>query len=165
MGKLFKKFEDLMSAAAFAEAGEHATAREMSEAGALKRVMLVINSGQTDMKAARYAVGAATRVGAALEVLVVDTGLGHVAKLEPIAELASASKVDMYVGVSEGCVRDAVLEHSAGRSDLTFIVAGSDSVMGKGCATMQAKPGGGRLEAFIKKLGCPLVLVSELETT
>lgn len=152
--KLGKKFEDAMSSASFAEAGEFETAREMV-AGS-KRILLVLTGRESDSKALKYAINTAQRTNAALEVLVTSSSDGARLLLEKCAEETHKSSVGLEVANSSGCIKEAIISHTNKRRDIICVVVESSGMLNVDCTKDER-----RLEGVWKKLGCPLVLVSE----
>jgi hypothetical protein len=73
MGNLFKSIQDTLAAAAFAEAGEHETAREFLAQGknAHKKILLGTDNKNLTPKAINYAMNVCSRLGAGLEVVQI----------------------------------------------------------------------------------------------
>ncbi|MBE0429095.1 MAG: hypothetical protein IBX61_04395 [Thermoleophilia bacterium] len=154
MGKLGKKFEDLMAASSFAEAGEPEAARELLKGS--KKVLLVLTGEETDTKSLGHAINIAQRTGADLEVLTAgDVMTGEA--LKQCEEWARSQSVGFRAFRKKGCLRDATLSHTKNRRDLVCVVIESTHTLKKDCAPR----GGNWLDGVWKHLGCPLTLVSE----
>lgn len=154
MGKIGKKFEDMMSAAAFAEAGEFETARELARGR--KKVLLVVTGGERDTKSLKYALNTAKRTDAALEVLMASQSAEARRLLDDCVREAQGEGVDVMVAKKDGCIKEAIIDHTRKRRDLLCVVVESTGALNLKCSPEQR-----RLEGVWKKLGCPLVLVSE----
>lgn len=152
--RLEKRFDDLMSAVSFAEAGEFETACEML--AGRKQVLVVLTGGASDTKVLKYALHTAQRTGAALEVLVTSKGQGSERLVEKWAEEADKAAVELKVARRIGCMKKAIFSHTRRRRDILCVVAESTSSLVRDCSH-----GDRRLEGIWKNLGCPLVLVSE----
>jgi hypothetical protein len=151
--KLGKKFEDMMSAASFAEAGEFETAREML--AGRKKVLLVLTGIEADTKSLKYALNTAQRTDAALEVLVTSDRKGTSRLIEECTERARAASVGLKVEKRIGCMKEAIVNHTKRRRDILCVVVESTNSLNRGCSQEDIK-----LEGVWKTLGCPLVLVS-----
>jgi hypothetical protein len=152
--RLGKRFEDIMSAASFAEAGEFETAREML--AGRKKVLLVLAGGEADTKSLKYALNTAQRTDGALEVLVTSRGESTVRLLEKCAEEAEKASVGLKVSRKTGCKKEAIISYTKKRRDILCVVVESTSALERDCSRED-----GKLEGAWKNLGCPLVLVSE----
>ncbi|MEJ2314584.1 MAG: hypothetical protein P8Y85_07375 [Nitrospirota bacterium] len=155
MGRLGKKFEEVMSAAAFAEAGEFETAQELAR-GRMK-VLLVLTGGERDSRSMKYALNTAKRTDAALEVLAAAQGPRAKRLLEDCVLKAEGAGVDVAgVAHKDGCIKEAIIGHTRKRRDFLCVVVESTGALNFECSQEEKK-----LEGVWKKLGCPLVLVSE----
>lgn len=152
--KLGKKFEDFMSAASFAEAGEFETAREML--AGRKKILLVLTGHEADTKSFNYALNTAQRTDAALEVLVTSNSESTKRLLEECTDAAREASVGLEVTRKTGCIKEAILSHTKRRRDILCVVVESTSALEVDCSKEDR-----RLEGVWKKLGCPLVLVTE----
>jgi hypothetical protein len=152
--RLGKKFEDIMSAVSFAEAGEFETAREML--AGRKKVLLVLTGGEADTKSLKYALNTAQRTDGALEVLVTSKGESTMRLLEKCVEEAGKAAVGLKVAKRIGCMKKAILSHTRRRRDILCVVVESTGALIRDCYQEDK-----RLEGVWKNLGCPLVLVSE----
>ncbi|MGD2080774.1 MAG: universal stress protein [Nitrospirota bacterium] len=154
MGRLGKKFEDMMSAAAFAEAGEFETAQELARGR--KKVLLVLTGSERDARSMKYALNTAKRTDAALEVLAASKGAQARRLLDDCVREAEGEGVDVTVAHKDGCIKEAIIDHTRKRRDFLCVVVESTGALNLECS-QEAK----KLEGVWKKLGCPLVLVSE----
>ncbi len=152
--RLGRRFDDLMSAAAFAEAGEFETARELL--AGRKKVLLVVTGNETDSKSLKYALNTAQRTDAALEVLATSNSGGAKRMVGECIEGARKASVGLKVARRSGCIKEAIISHTKRRRDILCVVVESTSVLNMECSQEER-----RLEGVWKKLGCPLVLVSE----
>lgn len=152
--KLSRKFEDFMSAASFAEAGEFETAREML--AGRKKVLLVLTGSEPDAKSLRYALNTAQRTDASLEVLVTSSSDSTKRLLQECADQAREAAVGLEVVRRTGCIKEAIISHTKRRQDILCVVVESTGALNIECSQEDR-----RLEGVWKKLGCPLVLVSE----
>jgi hypothetical protein len=156
-GKFRKRFEDLMSAASFAEAGEFETARDLFHGD--KKVLLVHTGRESNDKPFRYALNAAKRIGAALRVLSVSRDGATAGMIESYSERARQEAVDFAVEQAKGCIKEAIIGHTKDRRDIQFVVVESNAVLEADCDQEDRK-----LRGTLSRLHCPLVMVSELNT-
>src|SRR4030067_638984 len=70
MKKLLKKLETMYAAVAFAEAGEHETARQTLKEQ--RKILLALRGEKSDVDAFRYALNMCKRIDAELEILYVS---------------------------------------------------------------------------------------------
>jgi hypothetical protein len=152
--RIGKKFEDIMSAASFAEAGEFETAREML--AGKKKVLLVLSGTEADLKSLKYAINTAQRTDAALEILVTSDSDATHRLLDECAQQAREASVAATVDKRIGCMKEAIVNHTKTRRDILCVVVESSSALNRDCVQESRK-----LDKVWKNLGCPLVLVSE----
>lgn len=156
MNKWLKMFEDAMAAAAYAEAGEFETARETLKER--RTILLALTGENEDEKAFRFAVNACQRISADLEILY--SGFKKAVVPEQIkSELTSEGISYSFIKV-DGCVREAVQNHTRKRSDILFVVVESSDRLNMECKKSQKI-----VSKSWKDLKCPLVVVSELAAT
>lgn len=158
MADIRKKFEDIMSAAAFAKGGEAEAARQLLRGK--EKALLVITGRESDRKAFQYALSICKRIGANLEVLDVSASGRANPLLEEFRKEAQEQSMSLGVVQKDGCIREAVISHTKRRRDIQFVVAESMNVLDIDCAQEERK-----LRNVWKRLACPLVLVSEMEQT
>jgi len=146
-----KRFEEIMSAITFAEEGEAETAREVL---GRKKVLLVVTGIVPDIKSLKYALNTAKRVNAALEVLYLQKD--SMPFSEEMKSLLQEEGLDFNVERKSGCFREKLIDYIGKRKDILFVVAESKNVLNAGCGPEEKE-----LKGAWKRLGCPLVLVSE----
>lgn len=171
MRDIFKKFEDAMSSAAFAEAGEFDTARQMytGEKNVNKKVLLGTEGTEVDHKAFRYASNMCQRIGAKLEILyilrpsVLERGkdlealLAEVKDgLKNVFESLVKEGIDYSLNFGEGRLEDEVARYAEGRSDILFVVVESRGLSEERKGRMDK-----RLSVATERLKCPLVVVTD----
>jgi len=147
------RFEELMSAIAFAEAGEHGTAREMLGG---KKVLLVLLGKETDERSSRYALNICKRIGAHLEILCMT-------KMEALKQFTvelGKEGIRYQVTKKGGCVKKEIIGITEERKDIQFVVIESSEVLDAQCSKEDRA-----LSAAWERLKCPLVLVSKGEIT
>ncbi len=153
MNKWLKKFDDVMSAAAFAEQGEFQTARQMLDER--RTVMLALRGEKSDANAFRYAVSTCQRIGADIEIIHATRYTTSLLK-QFKTELKS-KRIDYLFIKTEGCVKENVLKYTDKRPDILFVVVESSEDLDMNCK---------KTDEIISKswidLKCPLVVVSNL---
>ena len=155
--ELMKQFEKIMSAAAFAEAGEFETARKMLDER--KKVLLVLTGRETDMKAARYAVNTSKRIGAGIEILYLAQDSEEKSFLEEYLKELKAKGIAYQVTQCERSLKEEITRFIEKEKDIEFVVIDSEEV---GART--AKDQKAALHEW-ERLRCPVVLVSDLAKT
>ena len=153
MKNFFMSFEDSMSAAAFAEAGEHRTAREMFNEN--RRILLALSGEKSDVNAFRHALNLCKRINAALEILHVagdKAGLLNTFK----SELSKNGVRYKYIQ-EDGCIKEQILNHTNKNNGPLLVVVESSEKLDINCKKAQKD-----LNEFWKNLKCPLVVVSDL---
>jgi len=153
MKKLLKTIENSMAAAAFAEAGEPATAREMLKEN--RRILLALSGEKSDVNAFRHAVNLCKRINAALEILHVSddkAGLLNTFK----SELSENGVQYKYIQ-EDGCIKEQILNHTNKNKGPLMVVVESSEQLDINCRKAKKD-----LNEFWKNLNCPLVVVSDL---
>lgn len=154
MGRFRDKYEDHMSAASFAEAGEFDSAREMLSRK--KKVLLVLTGRGLDEKSFQYAINMAQRMDADVEALVNVQGKGVDEMLKAFSGRAAENKIDFEVTrKKKGCIKEAVIKHTRRRRDLLCVVIESTDSLEIECTENERK-----LDGVWGELGCPLAVVS-----
>jgi hypothetical protein len=155
--ELMKQFEKIMSAAAFAEAGEFETAKRMLNER--RKVLLVLTGGEPDMKAAKYAINTSKRIGAGIEILYLARNNEEKSFLEEYLEELKTKGIEYQVTQCEKSLKEEITRFIEKEKDIEFVVIDSDEVV-----VRSAK---GRKIALYEweSLKCPVVMVSELAKT
>ncbi len=153
--KIWKRFGDYMSAGAFAEAGESETARNMIRRP--RTVLLVLTPKGADAHAAGYARSVCSRIGADMEILLLPGNEKQLSFLKGFEEQLASEGIGLQVVTASGCIKRRILEHTARRSDIQFVVIESPEELDIQCGEEPA----GRVNSFFARLSCPLVVVSE----
>ena len=151
--KIMKQMEDAFAAVSFAEAGEVETARQMM--GDDRKVLLAVKERNKDTKALKYALNTCKRIKANLDILLVSS----LSELDPLMEkFISGLKQEgvLYRLVRQkGCLKQAIIDYTAARKDILFVVIESSDTLDVDCS------GKGRsLSEAWDRLQCPLVVVS-----
>lgn len=161
---LFKKLEETMTAATFAEAGEFEAARQFlnTNKNAHKRVLLGTDKPEIETRTISYAMHLCQRLGGNLEIFHMlhlpeyETGSGLNREKEPLVSLNNAlqEKGVIYQPVSRpGCLADEVLRHASPRRDILCVVF--DALEPDGARCRKAKE---NMIAKFQALHCPVVM-------
>lgn len=161
---LFKKLEESMTAATFAEAGEFETARQFlkTNKNAHKRVLLGTDKPEIATRTISYALHLCQRLGGGLEIFHMlrmpenETNSGLSLEKEPLAALNTTlqHKGVIYQPVSGlGCLADEVLRHASARRDILCVVF--DVLEADGGSCRKAKE---NMITRLQALHCPVVM-------
>jgi hypothetical protein len=157
-----EKFQNAMSAAAFAEAGEFETARQIAgkNKNAHKKVLVVLEGDDLSMRILNYASDLCKRLGGQLEILH-KPGPGHVnittaaVWQEFIQKEGQVTCTSLNTGES---LDDKLTEYGNTRHDILCVVLRID--------LMDKKPGKNKEEKawspdwIMEKLNCPVMVYS-----
>jgi len=154
MKKLAKQIEDAMSAVAFAESGEHKTAREILKRQ--KTVLLAISDRIFDRNAFTYALNVSKRVNAALEILYVTPFERERRGLKNFLSEVEKEGFRFSLVMKKGCFKRVILDYTDNRNEILFVIVGSALELDFECTEKE-----GFLSKAWKKLKCPLVVVSK----
>jgi hypothetical protein len=154
--KFWEKFEDYMSAATFAEAGEAGAARSFIRPR--RTILLVLTPGGDDARSAAYARSVASRVGAGVEILYLPAGEEQRKFIAAFKRELESAEIPCLTVTATGCLRQKILEHTARRSDIDFVVVESSEELDIQCERETKS-----LKDFISSLRIPLVVVSETQ--
>lgn len=157
MKELVRQFEEIMSATAFAEAGELDTAREILNEK--HKVLLVLTGMESDMKAARYALNLCKRIGAGLEILYITNDISKRASLDVYLKELETKGIEYQIAERENSLEEDVKRFADEVKGVQFVVVDSQDL---GIASERDEKK--MLEEW-ERLKCPLVLVSGLART
>ena len=156
--KFWERVEDYMSAAAFAEAGEAETARSLVRPA--RTVLLAVTPHGADVRSAEYARGVCKRIEAGLEIILVPGGESQSRFLRDFKRELNNDGVPWRIETTTGCLKKRILEYTDGRRDIHFVVIESSDELDIECDDES-----GTVKRFLKRLKCPLVVVSESAAT
>lgn len=150
MKELFKKFEDTMASATFAEAGEIDTAREISKEGG--SVLLALREGEIESKVLKYAMNTSKRIGADLDILYLSTTNSPEAPiLKEFFSLLEKEGIKYRLVRRSGRLREEIRKYTDSERGIHFVVVESLAV------DRWNKEEG--LSEILEKMKCPLVVV------
>jgi len=150
--EIMSRFEEMMSAAAFAEEGEFETARKALSAR--HRILLVLTGMRTDMRAASYALNISERINAGIEILYLAQGGGKDSFLDRYLAELKGKGIEHRVTTGEGSIKDEIIKFTDKMSDIQFVIIDSQDL-----GIESEKEDGTVLHGW-EGLECPLVLVS-----
>jgi len=161
---MFKKLEEAMTAATFAEAGEFETARQIlkTNKNAHKRVLLGTDKPEIAPRTISYALHLCQRLGGGLEIFHMlnmpenEIVSGMSQENEPIAALNTSlqEKGVIYQPFNGlGCLADEVLRHAGGRRDILCVVFDVLDPNGTNCRKAKEN-----MITKFQALHCPVVM-------
>ena len=152
--ELVRRFEEIMSSAAFAEAGEVDTALKILHAR--RKVLLVLTGEETDMKAARYALNICKRIGIGIEILYITKRNDDITFLEQYLQELQTKGIEYQVIPCKETMKEEIIRFIEKEKGIQFVVIDSQDLVND---ARRNKP-----ETLKKweRLNCPLVLVSKL---
>jgi hypothetical protein len=155
MKSLFKRMEDLFAAAAFAEAGEFETAREMLKEE--RRILFAVKNGQIDKKTLKYAINTCKRIGAGLDIMyLISDGSNIDSKLKDFQLELEKEGIEYRLMKRDGSLRHEIVDYTDSNKDVLFVVIESSDDM-----EPEHKGNKRKLSESWKNLKCPLVVVTD----
>jgi hypothetical protein len=150
MKRIMNSFEEMMSAASFAEEGEFDTARKVLSAR--HRILLVLTGTESDMKAASYALNISERISAAIEILYIKQKETGDSFLKSYLGELKAGGIEHRLTQGEGPIKEEIIKFTDRMRDIQFVIIDSQDL---GIASEKEEV----LHGW-EGLECPLVLVS-----
>jgi len=149
---LVKQFQEIMSSAAFAEAGEVGSAMRILHER--HKVLLVLTGEETDMKAARYALNICKRIRVGIEILYITKSDDDIRFLEEYLKELKTKGIEYEVRSYKESMKEEIMRFLEKEKDIQFVVIDSED-LGIDSASDKSET----LEKW-ERLNCPLVLVS-----
>ena len=152
-----KQLEEIMSAAAFAEAGEQDAALRILHGR--KKVLLVLTGEETDIKAAKYALNLCNRIKVGMEILYITRSNEEKASLHEYLKELQAKGIEYEVTECRESLKEAIMRFIQKERGIQFVVVDSHDL-----GIESEREARKTLEEW-EKMECPLVLVSGLGKT
>jgi hypothetical protein len=152
MKKWLKKLEDIMAAAAYAQAGEFETARNTLKKN--RKILLALKGEESDAHAFRYAVNSCKRNGADLEILYTFDDSQDL--LKQFKSELKKKGVEYSIIKRKGLLEEAIQEYAGTKSNIVFVVVESPEEINQ-----RSKKVNINISESWKNLKCPLVVVSK----
>jgi hypothetical protein len=149
-----ERFDELMSAATFAQAGEHEEARKILRGK--DSVLLAVSDVFFDSTVFSYALNICKRTEAGLAILYLTRTEMHRNEIHEFMARASGEGITCRVIKKDGCMKQAILDYTTKNKAILFVVVGTTPEL-----DIECKTGEKSLSEAWKKLKCPLVLVSK----
>ena len=148
------RFDDLMSAISFAEAGEHEKAKELLKGR--DTVLLAVSERMVDRHVMKYALNLSKRIEAGIDILYMTKSDATSPLLEAFMSEARKKEIDCSLVRKEGCMKKAILDYTGKKKEILFVIVGSTPEL-----DIECKTGEKSLSEAWKRLKCPLVVVSK----
>jgi len=150
MKELMKKFEDTLTAATFAQAGETDKAREVFKER--RRVLLALREEEIESKVLKYAMNTSKRIGADLDILYISSSSSPEAPiLTEFFSLLEKEGIEYRLVRRNGRLREEIRKYTESERGIHFVVVESLAV------DRWNKEEG--LSEIVDKMKCPLVVV------
>lgn len=150
------KFDDIMSAISFAEAGDFDRAREFMKGRDI--ILLAISDMCFDRNVLKYALNLSKRIKANIDILYLTRAEAYISQIGEFMKRASKDEISCRITKTEGCMKKAILDYTAKRREIIFVVVGSTPELDIECASGEKS-----LSEAWKRLQCPLVVVAKSE--
>ncbi|MDA8079737.1 MAG: hypothetical protein M0Z79_12465 [Nitrospiraceae bacterium] len=148
------RFDDLMSAISFAEAGEHEKAREFLKGR--NTILLAVSDRFLDDNVLKYSLNMSRRIGACIDILYLSKSGSRDHILNEFMSAAGRDGIACRLLKTDGCMKKAILDYTARKKEISFVVVGSTPELDIECRTGEKS-----LSDAWKRLKCPLVVVSK----
>jgi hypothetical protein len=156
--KMMKTIDDALTAVSFAEEGAVDAARSVMTDG--RRVLLGLKAGRIDGKTLKYALNAAKRINARLDILYVSATNSSEVEIDHQirnfeTELASEG-IRYRLIFRAGCLKQQIINYTNSEKEVLFAVIESPTSLDADC-----NKGDTALSDLWQKLKCPLVVVMD----
>ncbi len=156
MKSLRKELEDIFASVAFAEAGEHETAKEILKGK--KTILLAVSDMVFDKSVLKYALNISKRIEAGMDILYLTKSEAKNKDLKEFVSEIEKEGIRCSVVTRDGCMKKAILDYTEKRREILFVIVGSTPEL-----DIECKTGEKALSDAWKKMKCPLVVVSKGE--
>lgn len=147
------RFDDLMSAISFAEAGEHEKAKEFLKGR--DTVLVAVSERMVDRNVLKYALNLSKRIQAGIDILYLTKSDATNPLIEAFMSEAKTEDIDCSLVRSGGCMKKAILDYTGKKKEVLFVVVGSTPELDIECRTGEKS-----LSEAWKRIKCPLVVVT-----
>jgi hypothetical protein len=151
-----ERFDELMSAVSFAQAGEHEEARRLMKGR--EKVLVAISDVHFDKSVFSYALSISRRTSTSLDILYLTRTELHMDEITAFMSKASDEGITCGVTKKDGCMKQAILDYTSKKKEILFVIVGTTPEL-----DIECKAGEKSLSEAWKKLKCPLVVVSKGE--
>lgn len=151
-----ERFDELMSAATFAQSGEHEEARNILRGR--NRILAAISDVMFDTSVFSYALSICARTRSDLDILYLTKTERHMDAIRSFVIKAAGEGVESRITKREGCMKQAILDYTTKKREVRFVVVGTTPEL-----DIECKPGEKSLSEAWKHLKCPLVVVAKGE--
>jgi hypothetical protein len=153
-----ERFDEIMSAITFAQAGEHEEARSILQGR--NKVLLAVSDVAFDHNVLSYALSIGKRTGSSLEILYLTRTGKNMDEVKQFVSVTEREGVPCTVTKRDGCMKQAILDLTTKKREIRFVVVGTTPELDIECSAREKS-----LSEAWKKLKCPLVIVSKGEMT
>ena len=154
MRGIMKQLENMLSASAFAEAGEYETARQLIKTD--QRVLLVLTGVAGDAKSLKYAENFCERMKSKLEVVC---SIGMTESVEVSLMSIRERGIEYTVTETDGCLKQAIVDITTANQDIRYVVVNSFSDLSVGCGGVRNAEADLMDKDFSDIVRCSLVVV------
>ncbi|HYQ48518.1 MAG TPA: hypothetical protein VEP69_05595 [Thermodesulfovibrionales bacterium] len=151
------QFDELMSAATFAQSGEHETARSILKGK--DRILAAVSDMAFDSSVFSYALNICKRTQCELDILYLTRTGSHMDEIRSFMSRAAQEGITSIITKKDGCMKQAILDYTSKKRSVLFVVVGTTPEL-----DIECKAGEKSLSEAWKRLKCPLVVVSRGES-
>jgi hypothetical protein len=121
-----KKFENMMAASTYAEAGEYKTAQDILKEG--RRILLALQKGNIDKRTLKYALNACERVIANLDILYISKSDVIDPLLEQFLKELEKEEIQYRLVQRKGKIEHEIKEYTDTHKEIIFVVIDSPEI-------------------------------------